>query len=59
MNTEIFGIIAMFVITIALAIPLGKYIAKVYEGEKTWAHVFSIHWIKYFLNSVVSILKKK
>lgn len=35
MNTEIFGIIAMFTITLLLAIPLGKYMAKVYEGEKT------------------------
>ena len=35
MNTELFGIIAMFVLTVALAIPFGKYIAKVYAGEKT------------------------
>jgi len=35
MNTEIFGIIAMFGVTLALAIPLGKYIAKVYAGENT------------------------
>jgi len=35
MNTEIFGIIAMFVLTVAFAIPFGKYIAKVYAGEKT------------------------
>lgn len=26
----------MYVVTILLAIPLGKYIAKVYNGEKTW-----------------------
>ena len=36
MNTEIAGIIAMFVITVVLAIPLGRYIGKVYNGEKTW-----------------------
>jgi len=36
MNTEILGIIAMYVLTILLAIPLGKYIAKVYTGERTW-----------------------
>jgi K+-transporting ATPase ATPase A chain len=36
MNTEIFGIIAMFLLTLALAIPLGKYISKVYGFEKTW-----------------------
>ena len=35
MNTEIIGIIAMFGVTLLLAIPLGKYIAKVYAGEKT------------------------
>ncbi|MER3499476.1 MAG: potassium-transporting ATPase subunit KdpA, partial [Chitinophagaceae bacterium] len=36
MNTEILGIVAMFLITLVLAVPLGKYIAKVYGGEKTW-----------------------
>ena len=36
MNTEIIGIIAMFLLTLALAIPLGKYISKVYGLEKTW-----------------------
>lgn len=36
MNTEILGIIAMFGITALLAIPLGKYIAKVYAGEHTF-----------------------
>ncbi|KAA9038393.1 potassium-transporting ATPase subunit KdpA [Ginsengibacter hankyongi] len=36
MNTEIFGVIAMFVITVLLAIPLGRYIGKVYNGDKTW-----------------------
>jgi K+-transporting ATPase ATPase A chain len=37
MNTEIIGVIAMYVVTLALAIPLGKYIGKVYLGEHTWA----------------------
>ena len=36
MNTEILGIIVMFGVTLLLAIPLGKYIAKVYAGEKTF-----------------------
>ena len=36
MNTEYIGIIFMYLATIALAIPLGKYIAKVFNGEKTW-----------------------
>lgn len=35
MNTEIIAIIVMFLGTIALAIPLGKYIAKVYAGDRT------------------------
>lgn len=36
MSTEIFGVIAMFVIAVALAIPLGRYIGKIYNGDKTW-----------------------
>ena len=36
MNTEIIGIIVMFILTVILAIPLGKYMGKVYQGEKTW-----------------------
>lgn len=36
MNTEIFGVLAMFIITVLLAIPLGRYIGKVYSGDKTW-----------------------
>lgn len=35
MNTEILGIIAMFTVTVVLAIPLGRYIAKVFGNEKT------------------------
>ena len=36
MNTEIFGVIAMYIIMLLLAIPLGRYIGKVYNGDKTW-----------------------
>ena len=36
MNTEITGIVAMFLITVLLSIPLGRYIAKVYSGKKTF-----------------------
>ena len=36
MNTEYSGIIFIYLATIALAIALGKYIAKVFKGEKTW-----------------------
>lgn len=35
MNTEILGIVLSFALTVALAIPLGKYIAKVYAGKPT------------------------
>lgn len=36
MTAELIGIIVMFVGTLLLAVPLGKYIAKVYEGERVW-----------------------
>lgn len=36
MNTEIVGIIATFLLTCILAVPFGRYIAKVYAGKKTW-----------------------
>lgn len=36
MNTEITGILAAFFLTLVLAWPLGRYIAKVYGGERTW-----------------------
>lgn len=35
MNTELLGVVFMFVATLALAIPFGKYIAKVFNGEKS------------------------
>ena len=35
MNTELLGIIFTFALTVAFAVPLGKYIARVYLGEKT------------------------
>ncbi len=35
MNTEIFGVILMFGLVVLLAIPLGKYIGKVFNFEKT------------------------
>jgi len=39
MYTDICGILLMFFGTLALAIPLGKYIAKVYSGEKTFLDI--------------------
>ena len=35
MNTEILGISVMFMTSLILALPLGKYIARVYAGERT------------------------
>ncbi len=35
MNTEILGIIVIFITTIVLAIPLGRYFASVFRGDKT------------------------
>lgn len=35
MNTEILGVILQIVLMVGLAWPLGKYIAKVYQGERT------------------------
>src|SRR5690349_3848520 len=35
MTTELFGVIVMFLLSVILALPLGKYIAKVFKGERT------------------------
>jgi K+-transporting ATPase ATPase A chain len=35
MNTELFGVILTFLLSIVLAFPLGRYIAKVFKGERT------------------------
>ena len=37
MNTEILGVALQIVLMVVLAYPLGKYIARVYKGEKTWS----------------------
>lgn len=36
MGTEISGVVGTYIITILLAIPLGRYIGKIYNGENTW-----------------------
>jgi len=36
MNTEILGITLMFSIVVLMAIPLGRYIGKVFTNQKTW-----------------------
>lgn len=35
MNAEIIGVVVQLVLMLAISYPLGKYIAKVYKGEKT------------------------
>lgn len=36
MNTELLGIIATYLLTLVIAIPLGMYLAKVFAGERVW-----------------------
>ena len=36
MNKDLLGVIVTFTLTLAIAYPLGKYMAKVFKGEKTW-----------------------
>lgn len=36
MNTEIAGTIATFLVSLMLAWPLGLYISRVFQGERTW-----------------------
>ena len=36
MNTEILGVILQWVALVVLCYPLGRYVAKVYRGERTW-----------------------
>ncbi len=39
MNSEIIGVFLTFLLAVVLAIPLGKYIASVYAGDKTFLDV--------------------
>lgn len=36
MNSEILGIVILFIVTVTLAIPFGRYCVKVFKNEKTW-----------------------
>lgn len=36
MNTEISGVIFTYLLMLVIAIPLGRYMARVFKGEKTW-----------------------
>lgn len=41
MNTEILGIVSIFFLTVLVAIPLGKYLSRVFNNEKTWLDFFA------------------
>lgn len=43
MNAEILGVIVQIVLMVAISYPLGKYIAKVFKGEKTWDGFHETH----------------
>ncbi len=36
MNSEILGVVASFLITLLIGIPLGRYLAKMFAGERVW-----------------------
>ena len=53
MNTEIVGVIAQIVLMVVLAYPIGKYISKVFKGEKVWSDFMTpIEKIMYKLGGV-------
>ncbi|MEK6481021.1 potassium-transporting ATPase subunit KdpA [Catalinimonas sp. 4WD22] len=41
MFTEILGIVLIFLLSAGLAWPLGKYISRIFQGEKTWSDFMS------------------
>ncbi len=41
MNPELIGVILQITIVAIISYPLGKYIAKIYKGEKTWTDFLS------------------
>ncbi|AEI49419.1 potassium-transporting ATPase subunit KdpA [Runella slithyformis] len=57
MLQEILGIVLLFVLTVLLALPLGRYIAKVYLGQPTWLDFMSP--LEHFIYKVCRINPKK
>ena len=53
MNTEINGVVLMIMLIFILAYPLGKYISRVFKGEKTWSDFLSP--IEKFVFKIASI----
>lgn len=41
MNTEILGIIFIFLLTVLLAVPFGRYCSRIFKEEKTWLDFFA------------------
>jgi potassium-transporting ATPase potassium-binding subunit len=41
MNNEIFGVVITFLLTVLIAIPLGKYMSKVFKDEKVFTDFFA------------------
>jgi K+-transporting ATPase ATPase A chain len=37
MNKELLGIVVIFASTVLLAVPLGRYLATIYRGDKSWS----------------------
>ncbi len=35
MNSQMLGVLISFILTLLIAFPLGKYISRVFKGEKT------------------------
>lgn len=58
MNTELLGVIAQIVLMVVLAYPIGKYISKVFKGEKVWSD-FMTPIEKSCTNWEVSIQQKR
>ncbi|HWA35602.1 MAG TPA: potassium-transporting ATPase subunit KdpA [Cyclobacteriaceae bacterium] len=53
MNTEILGVIAIFLVTVILAIPFGRYCSKIFKAEKTWSDfMFPIERLIYRLSGI-------
>lgn len=50
MNTEILGVLLMYMVVIALAIPLGRYIGKVFKYEHMWLDTIFNPLDKLFFN---------
>jgi K+-transporting ATPase ATPase A chain len=36
MNSQLSGVVLMYALTLGLAIPLGRYMAKVFAGDRVW-----------------------